>query len=84
VLLHFNDTPWSLRLPINRVHATALTRLGYVLLTVGLDPLSKGASREVMDRYIREELLGERLLLGSATVVTAHDSQRGTPGRLKR
>ncbi|MFG2500022.1 hypothetical protein ACGFSB_17650 [Streptomyces sp. NPDC048441] len=84
VLLHFNDTPWALRLPINRVYATALTQLGYVLLAVGLDPLSKGASREVMDRYIREELLGERLLLGSATVVPAHDGQRGAPGKLSR
>lgn len=84
VLLHFSGTPCALRLPINGAYATSLTRLGSVLLAVGLDPLSKGASREVMDRYIREELLGERLLLGSATVVPAHDGQRGVPGRLKR
>lgn len=68
ILLHFDGSPYGLRLPAHPRWAQAIGGFGRVLLAVGLDELSPVASRAEVDEYIEAGGDTGRLLVGLATV----------------
>ena len=73
-LLRFDGTTYAMRLPVHGHYAAILARLGRVLLAVGFDPLSTGASRTNVDSYVQTSVSAGRMRFGSAGVVAARDA----------
>ncbi|RPK76594.1 hypothetical protein EES45_22815 [Streptomyces sp. ADI97-07] len=74
VLLHFDGTPWSMRVARSPAWSRVMAGLGQVLLVVGLDELSPTASAAEVDEYIEHAGATDRLY---ATVSSVADR----PGR---
>lgn len=75
-LVHFDGSPYALRLPKHPRWTQVVAGLGQVLLAVGLDELSPVASRSEVDEYIETAGSNGRILFGLACVATSPRSVR--------
>ncbi|MFJ3587550.1 hypothetical protein ACIQUY_29160 [Streptomyces sp. NPDC090231] len=73
-LIHFDGTPWSMRIAESPAWSRVVAGLGRVLLVVGLDELSSVASAAEVDEYIEYAGEADRLF---ATVSSVADSTNG-------
>lgn len=81
VLVHFDGTPWALRVARSPSWRRVAASLGQVLLVVGLDNLSPVASAAEIDEYIETMSETDRLY---ATVSSVADRLRRRPPALLR
>ena len=73
-VVHFDGTPWSLRIARSPGWTRVVEGLGQVLLVVGLDELSPVASAAEIDEYIEAAGAADRLYATVSSVAV-------TPGR---
>lgn len=78
-LVHFDGSPYALRLPKHPRWTQVVAGLGQVLLAVGLDELSSTASRAEVDEYLDAAAAGDRLYFGLATVTSQRRSTQRRP-----
>lgn len=76
ILLHFDGSPYALRLPAHSRWAQVIRGFGQVLLAVGLDELSPVASRAEIDEYMEAGGGTGRLLVGLAALRSARERGR--------
>lgn len=70
VLVHFDGTPWQMRVARSPTWSRVMAGIGQVLLVVGLDELSPAASAAEVDEYIETAGESDRLY---ATVSSVAD-----------
>ncbi|MGW0779873.1 hypothetical protein [Streptomyces sp. NPDC002913] len=80
-LVHFDGTPWSLRVARSPAWTRVMAGIGQVLLVVGLDELSPVASAAEVDEYVECVGAAGRLY---ATVSSVADRPGRRPPALRR
>lgn len=80
-LVHFDGTPWSLRVARSPTWTRVMAGIGQALLVVGLDELSPVASAAEIDEYIESSGAADRLY---ATVSSVADGPGRRPPALRR
>ncbi|MFJ8920136.1 hypothetical protein ACIREK_11760 [Streptomyces sp. NPDC102415] len=79
-LVHFDGTPWQMRVTRSPTWSRVMAGIGQVLLVVGLDELSPTASAAEVDEYI--ECLGTaHRLYATVSSVADRSSRRPALGR---